>query len=285
MNVLELFAGAGGGILASQLLGHRTVCAVELNEYRRAVLIARQNDKTYPPFPIWDNIATFDGRPWRGIVDIISGGFPCQNISSAGDKKGLSGSKSGLWSEMERIIREIRPKYVFMENSPLLVGNGLTRIIRELTEMRYNIAWHIMGASDINAPHKRKRIWILAQRADPKSIRCKTWKLPKRATTEISNARNAPQDVPDTFGERCKKIHVAHERRMQNAQLPNKTTKRTIHPRLSDWWEIEPNVGRVAHGVAHRIHRLESIGLGQVPGVAALSFLILQNNLNQLARS
>jgi DNA (cytosine-5)-methyltransferase 1 len=84
MNELALFAGAGGGILGGHLLGWRTVCAVEWEQYPASVLCARQNDGLLPPFPIWDDVCTFDGNPWRGIVQVISGGFPCQDISAAG---------------------------------------------------------------------------------------------------------------------------------------------------------------------------------------------------------
>jgi DNA (cytosine-5)-methyltransferase 1 len=84
MNELALFAGAGGGILGGHLLGWRTVCAVEWEAYPASVLVARQNDKILPSFPIWDDVQTFDGKPWRGIVDVVSGGFPCQDISAAG---------------------------------------------------------------------------------------------------------------------------------------------------------------------------------------------------------
>ena len=84
MNELALFAGAGGGILGGKLLGWRTVCAVEWEQYPASVLCARQNDGFLPPFPIWDDVQTFDGKPWRGIVDVVSGGFPCQDISVAG---------------------------------------------------------------------------------------------------------------------------------------------------------------------------------------------------------
>ena len=89
MNELALFAGAGGGILGGHLLGWRTVCAVEWEPYPASVLVARQNDKILPPFPIWDDVQTFDGKPWRGIVDVVSGGFPCQDISSAGGGQAL----------------------------------------------------------------------------------------------------------------------------------------------------------------------------------------------------
>ena len=84
MNELALFAGAGGGILGGHLLGWRTVCAVEWEPYPASVLVARQNDGILPPFPVWDDVQTFDGRPWRGLVDVVSGGFPCQDISAAG---------------------------------------------------------------------------------------------------------------------------------------------------------------------------------------------------------
>jgi len=84
MNELALFAGAGGGILGGKLLGWRTVCAVEWKQYPACVLAARQNDGLLPSFPIWDDVQTFDGTSWRGIVDVVSGGFPCQDISSAG---------------------------------------------------------------------------------------------------------------------------------------------------------------------------------------------------------
>ncbi len=138
MNELALFAGAGGGILGGYLLGWRTVCAVELDEYARGVLGARQNDGTLPPFPIWDDIRTFDGRPWRGIAQVVSGGFPCQDISAAGKGAGITGSRSGLWSEMARIVGEVRPRYVWVENSPMLVSRGLAVVLGDLASLGYD---------------------------------------------------------------------------------------------------------------------------------------------------
>jgi DNA (cytosine-5)-methyltransferase 1 len=125
VNELALFAGAGGGILGGHLLGWRTVCAVELDPYAASVLVARQNEGLLPPFPVWDDVQTFDGRPWAGIVDVVSGGFPCQDISVAGKGAGISGERSGMWRHMARIVGEIRPKYVFVENSPALITRGL----------------------------------------------------------------------------------------------------------------------------------------------------------------
>lgn len=109
---LALFAGIGGGILGGLLCRWRTVCAVEIDAYAASVLITRQNDGTLAPFPVWDDVRTFDGRPWRGRVDVVSGGFPCQDISAAGKGVGIDGARSGLWREMARVVGEVQPRFV-----------------------------------------------------------------------------------------------------------------------------------------------------------------------------
>ena len=160
MNELALFAGAGGGIQGGMLLGWRTVCAVELSPYRRALLCQRQNDGILPPFPIWDDVRTFDGKPWRGIVDVVSGGFPCQDISCAGNGAGINGSRSGLWKEQERIIWEVRPKFVFVENSPAILVRGVEHVFGALAEMGYNYKYGVFSGRHVGAPIKRERIFI-----------------------------------------------------------------------------------------------------------------------------
>lgn len=135
MNELALFAGAGGGILGGKLLGWRTVCAVERDAYAAAVLAQRQNDGCLETFPIWSDVETFEGTPWRGIIDVVSGGFPCQDISIAGKGEGITGKRSGLWKQMERIIREVRPPYVFVENSPILTSRGLGVVLGDLAKL------------------------------------------------------------------------------------------------------------------------------------------------------
>ncbi len=162
MNELALFAGAGGGILGGMLCGFRTVCAVEIEPACREILAARQNDGCLPPFPIWDDVRTFDGKPWRGVVDIVTGGFPCQDISCAGKGAGIDGERSGLWAEMARIVGEVLPQFVFVENSPMLVGRGLARVLADLAALGYDARWGVVGAYHAGAPHKRERIWILA---------------------------------------------------------------------------------------------------------------------------
>lgn len=166
LRELALFAGAGGGILGGHLLGWRTVCAVECDRYAASVLAARQNDGTLRPFPIWNDVRTFDGKPWKGRVDVVSGGFPCQDISAAGKGKGLEGERSGLWREFARIIHEVGPRHVFVENSPILTIRGINVVLGNLAEMGYDAAWGVLGADDVGAPHVRKRIWIVAQLSD-----------------------------------------------------------------------------------------------------------------------
>ena len=135
MRELALFAGGGGGIWGSLLLGHTPVCAVEIVEANRRILLQRQLDGIFPRFPIWDDVRSFNGHEWRGKVDIVSGGFPCQDISCAGKGAGIDGERSGLWSEMARIIGEVRPKFAFVENSPMLVTRGLDRVLCDLAAM------------------------------------------------------------------------------------------------------------------------------------------------------
>ena len=202
MNELALFAGAGGGILGGKLLGWRTVCAVEWDQYAATVLAQRQNDGLLESFPIWDDVQTFDGRPWRGIVDVVSGGFPCQDISVAGKGAGIDGERSGMWRHMARIIGEVRPRYVFVENSPALIHRGLARVLADLASLGYDARWGIIGADDCGAPHVRKRIWIVA---NSNSAQRKGAGFTSRSHQENANAntssawwRQDPAEMPES---------------------------------------------------------------------------------------
>lgn len=169
MNELALFAGAGGGVLGGKLLGWRCVCGVEINAFCARRIMQRQNEGHLPPFPVWDDVRSFRGREWRGIVEVVSGGFPCQDISSAGKGAGLSGERSGLWREFKRIIREVRPRFVLVENSPVLTSRGLGVVLGDLAAMGYDACWGVLGAEDAiwaagypAVDHERERIWIFA---------------------------------------------------------------------------------------------------------------------------
>lgn len=162
MRELHLFAGAGGGILGGMLLGHTPVGAVEIDPFARAVLEARQADGSLPDFPIYEDVRAFDGTAWRDRVDIIAGGFPCQDLSCAGKGAGIDGARSGLWWEMLRVIREARPRYVFLENVPAITGRGLDRVLGSLADLGFDAEWCVLSAADVGAPHLRKRWWCLA---------------------------------------------------------------------------------------------------------------------------
>ena len=256
MNELALFAGAGGGILGGRLLGWRTVCAVEIDPYARKVLLARQADGCLDRFPIWDDVRTFDGKRWRGTVDVISGGFPCQDISAAGKGAGITGTKSGLWSHMARIIGEVRPRFVFVENSPLLVSRGLAVVLGDLATLGYDARWGVLGAEHVGAPHKRHRLWIVAY---PGS----RWGQDNELCTGrdelgIRGAELADSGVP----------------------RPQGSNRRAMSDN-GNWWHSEPDVGRVANGVARGVDRLRCLGNGQVPAVARLAWETLTSEMGE----
>lgn len=163
MYELALFAGVGGGLLATQQLGFKTICAVELDFHRRCVLTQRQNERLLrDSFPIWDDIRTFDGRPWRGRVDIVSGGFPCQAFSTAAAGKNTA---DDLWPEMRRIVADVSPRYVFAEN---VSTKAIENAAQELSSMGFKAEMLSLSAKDLGADHIRERYWLLAY-ADNKS--------------------------------------------------------------------------------------------------------------------
>ena len=338
MNELALFAGAGGGILGGHLLGWRTVCAVEWEPYAACVLAARQNDGILPAFPIWDDVQTFDGRPWRGIVDVVSGGFPCQDISAAGRGAGIEGKRSGMWGHMARIIGEVRPRYVFVENSPVLTSRGLHRVLGDLASLGFNARWGVVSAADVGAPHQRDRIWIVAnsssdrrnegglqiKRSDGRTFKLGASTEPVKSSGSsafMANAnglRELQQErveqnergwIGDCRGEmadatsqrqqtegNCQQYRPSHgiEKTDQLgssgeilahaniAQRKRGSVSSGIYSQYSNsfcssWWNAEPDVDRVANGVAARVDRLKAIGNGQVPLVAATAWRLLND--------
>jgi DNA (cytosine-5)-methyltransferase 1 len=246
------------------------------------------------PFPVWDDVRTFDGKPWRGSIDVISGGFPCQDISAAGKGEGIDGARSGLWSEFARIIREIRPRFAFVENSPMLTSRGLGRVLGDLAEMGFDAEWCVLGADDAGAPHRRKRIWVLA--ADPDE-------LGRGAESQrIGGGQNPAQPWDD--GEKELMADAARIQQGREEQRAERERTREGGEQVSDayeerrdgrtreawtrwwrqsqdiaWWLSEPALGRVAHGMANRVDRLKALGNGQVPAVAALAWRILYDRI------
>jgi DNA (cytosine-5)-methyltransferase 1 len=236
LHELALFAGAGGGILGGKLLGWKCVCAVEIEEYPRRILAARQDDGCLDPFPIWDDVRTFDGTPWRGVVDIITGGFPCQDISSAGKGEGIDGKQSSMWAEMARIVGEVLPAFVLVENSPMLVGRGLARVLGDLASLGYDARWGVVGADAAGAPHKRERIWIVA------------------------NSQRHEQSRP--------------EPRMRKAGRMGRKLKPVAWN--GDWQDRLRELRGMGDGMARNVDRTDAIRNGQVPAVVRLAWNLLR---------
>jgi DNA (cytosine-5)-methyltransferase 1 len=245
VNELALFAGAGGGVLGGKLLGWRTICAVEINPFCRSILLSRQKDGILEPFPIWDDVKTFDGKPWNGYVDIISGGFPCQDISVANDQSnGLDGERSGLWKEMSRIINDVRPRFVLVENSPALTFRGLGTILGELATMGYDAKWGVFSAADAGARHQRERIWIVAY---SNSIRF------------LQPARYSPKQYTNFLGEDFRFRNGKEWKFVGDCERGKQDNTESVLLRKSD-------------AMANQMDRLASIGNGQVPAVVRLAW-------------
>lgn len=203
MNGLALFAGGGGLELGLSLaLGdaYRCVCYVERDAYAAATLVARMEDKALDQAPIWDDVSTFDGKPWCSSVDLISGGFPCQDISVAGRREGLvKGNRSGLWFEYARIIGEVRPPLVFVENVSALALRGLDIVLGTLSELGFDAEWLTLGAGDVGAPHQRDRLFLLAhsEKWSGRQFQAewKRWEVSGRGGKELAHAIDGgPQD-------------------------------------------------------------------------------------------
>lgn len=241
LRELALFAGAGGGILGGKLLGWKTICAVERDAYAANVLAQRQNDGCLEPFPIWSDVRTFDGKPWYGIVDVVSGGFPCQDISSAGKGAGIEGERSGLWKEFFRIVCDIRPRFVFVENSPMLTSRGLGVVLGDLAGAGYDTEWECISAGEIGAPHERNRIWILASNTKRDQEREKSCCWPNRRMGRI--VKQIPWD--------------------------------------GDWEDKMRSLRGMGNGLANTVDRTDRIRNGQVPVVAATAFIRLLEKFNR----
>jgi len=306
---LALFAGAGGGLLATKwLLGFKTICYVENGEYPVEVLKARIGDGLLDDAPIWDDIRTFDGRPWRGCVDIVTAGFPCQPFSGAGKRLGEQDERN-LWPDTARIIRQVRPRYVFLENVPTLrcpirhgeqvVRSYFGRVLGDLAESGYDARWDCLSASAVGAPHRRDRVWVIAySNADEGGL--KVVEKFNSSSIENSTKRDTRREYVDGLCDNVADTDSGRGQRAQDQVCPGRGVTElcgqnvghadctgssqwkaeNVTPNLesverSGWWQIEPDMGRVVDGLAHRVDRLAAIGEGQVPAVVAVVWRLL----------
>ncbi len=243
MNELALFAGAGGGILGGKLNGWNTCCAVEIDAFREGILLTRQNEGFLPIFPIWDDVSTFDGTAWRGIAQVVSGGFPCPDIAAGGPGTGIFGTRSGLAFEMLRIIGEVRPAIGLFENSPHLTLRGLEHILFHLAKMGYDAKWGVLGANQAGASHGRKRLWLVA--SDPNQ-----------------NGQEGGNDRHDDAG------------RAEAVSIPSLLAPSPFPKSIDDI--PAPHVFGTGDGLANWLDAVSALGDGQVPAVVRLAWETLK---------
>lgn len=280
LKVLSLFAGIGGFDLGLERTGgFETVAFCEFDKKAQRVLA-----RHWPEVPIYDDVRTLSGERLAadGIaVDVICGGFPCQDISTAGAGAGIEGERSGLWADYARLIGELRPIFVIVENVSALLSRGLDRVLGDLAAIGYDADWHCIPASAVGAPHRRDRIWIVAYRAGDR------WLQGEQNTRRIAAGNEAGQKYRPSNDCEALADTSGDLRRPQPRGLGGSSSKgrqeaesRSLQKGLrhsSDgglaaggWWAVEPAVGRVADGVPGRVDRLKQLGNAVVPQVVEL---------------
>lgn len=244
MNELSLYTGAGGGLLGTSLLGWTPKGYVEINDYCQRIIAQRIADGILPAAPIFGDVKAFiaDGyaAAYTGLVDVVTGGFPCQPFSVAGKRKGADDERN-MWPATIECVRIIRPEYCFFENVPALLGSGyFGTIVADLAQSGYRVRWRMLSARELGAPHKRVRLWI--------------------AATHNSSKRG------EGFGK--KEIQ-------RIARLPWGENVRGIEELYGRPSIPEPLVRRLGHEFPFGVERLRAIGNGQVPIVAATAWRLL----------
>ncbi|MCP4308480.1 MAG: DNA cytosine methyltransferase [bacterium] len=253
LNVLSLCSGVGGIELGLRLAWKptRTVCYVEREAYAAACLVARMQDGLLDLAPVHSDLRAFDGRPWAGVVDLVTAGYPCQPFSVAGKQLGAADPRH-LWPEVLRVLVESQAPVAFLENVRGHVKKGLQQVLKDLAGFGFDAEWDVFSAEEEGAPHRRERLFIFAfDRHAPgmfgPSIQ---WGQPDRASQRTSE--------PLAYAKRQGKPQQERGEPDERRRLGN-----------GGWWRAEPDVGRVAHGVPSRVDRLRALGNGVVPAVAA----------------
>jgi DNA (cytosine-5)-methyltransferase 1 len=301
LTVGSLFSGIGGFELGLERAGMRVIWQAEIDPYASAVL-----KKHWPNVPNYGDVRSIRAgsveRP-----DVICGGFPCQDISNAGKRAGIDGERSGLWGEYARIVGELRPRFVIVENVAALLGRGIERVLGDLAALGFDAEWHCIPASAVGAPHRRDRVWIIAY-ANGREQRRREFaqREPDQRNADVAGdgaQGNARRNVADADSGRLEVERLAQHADEQGAcgREPDRCGARgwwdgangpdtdgagLSSPRTQpvrahwqqsggvfaagDWWSVEPDVGRVAHGVPSRVDRLRCLGNAVVPQVAEI---------------
>ena len=268
MNGLALCSGIGGIELGLRLAigeSYRTVGYCEREAYAAATLVARMANETLDCAPIWDDITTFPCEPYRGKVDIITAGFPCQPISVAGRREGTADER-WLWPHVARVIREVGPSLVFLENVPgILMGEQPIRdVVGDLAELGFDTKWDLFSAGSSGAWHKRARWFLVADRGQLATHRAQSFAESRSCTAaDIGGDGEVAAVASDANSSR------------REATRWRPTLNAAQEPHSRSWWSREPGVGRVVYGLPAGMDRRRALGNAVVPAVAARAFVTL----------
>ena len=285
-NIISFCTGYSGLELGIKRAGVdvRTICYLEIEVYVQAVLVKAIQEGRLCPAPIWTNVKSFDARPFRGVVDGITGGFPCQPFSSAGKRKGQEDPRH-LWPSIANSIRLCRPGWVFLENVPGLVTLGLRDVLQDLGQMGYRTTWGIFSAEEVGAPHQRKRVFILGY-SEGAGLPCgimgqREEQLGRTGAWDGKVLGNSASLRPHRGSENCEgeQSEVLGER-LESDEWPARPGEEQYEweePRVT---EVIGKLGRESHGTQHRVDRLRLLGNGVVPQTAELAWKTLWKEMN-----
>ena len=283
MKVLDLFSGIGGFSLGLEAAGMETVAFCEFDEHARKVL-----KKHWPDVPIHNDVRELDGTEYRGTVDVVCGGFPCQDLSNAGKKAGITGERSSLYREMLRIISECLPRYAIFENvSALLTGDSgrwFAQFLYDLAEIGYDAEWHCIPASELGAHHHRDRVWIIAypnndgqfatKEREGTEERGDSDKARQKSAKQLEGCGSSSFDelLADTNNKRLQRrerlrVYIAENIKRARGAYGAASERCNGGRRKGNTWHVEPELGRVADGIPNRSHRLKQLGNAVVPQI------------------
>jgi DNA (cytosine-5)-methyltransferase 1 len=272
MIVGSLFSGIGGFDLGLERAGMRTAWFCEQDKFCQRVLA-----KHWPGIPCYPDITELAGAAVES-VDLLCGGFPCQDISVAGKGAGIDGARSGLWAEYARLIRELRPRYVVVENVPALLGRGLDRVLGDLAALGYDAEWDCLPASAFGAPHRRDRVWLVAYaEGEPVGTGFRTDEPAAERWRRSSDGGSALADADeDGRSEGLQRAAGGRERsgpadlEWSSEHLGDANGQGELGRRPSDagWWASEPAIRRVVDGLPDRLDRCHALGNALVPQIA-----------------